>query len=473
MHISLKYDNVVIVTIYFLQAPQPVKPWDGVRMAKTFGPICIQYDFFRKIIPANGSEDCLYLNVYTPELTPDKPLPVMFFIHGGGNVSGDGNDDFYGPEFLLRQDVILVTFNYRLEALGFLCLDTEEIPGNAGMKDQVAALRWVKNNISNFGGEPENITLFGESAGSANIAFHLVSPMTKGLFQRAILQSGTSNLSWTQPFEPRTRALAFARKLGLNSENDKDVLEFFKALPAESLVQLYIPITAAENVKFDGLGITGIVSENKFGDKERFFYGDTFDSIRSGIHEGVEVMVGYTQDEGVFMLSLAGLDKIIERLNNYIDSLVPLNIERNCSLKDQIEVSRSFKKYYFGNETPTVKKWENLAQYVSFNAFIFGIIQWTKICANRKKNDIYLYKFTCKTERNSFAQLLGLTNIIGDKKIVSHFDDIFYLFPAKILNQKIDQKSSTFELIEKITKLWTNFAKYGYVFPIYFRTFIP
>ncbi|CAH2047754.1 unnamed protein product, partial [Iphiclides podalirius] len=109
------------------KAPRPPKPWKGVRSAKEFGPICLQYDMFVNKI-CDGSEDCLYLNIYSPNIKPKNPLAVMVWIHGGGYISGSGNDDFYGPEFLVRHGVILVTLNYRLEVLGFLCLDSEDVP---------------------------------------------------------------------------------------------------------------------------------------------------------------------------------------------------------------------------------------------------------------------------------------------------------------------------------------------------------
>lgn len=130
----------------------------------------------------------------------------MVWIHGGGFVGGSGNEESAGPEYLLKKDVILVTLNYRLDALGFLSLDTEDIPGNAGMKDQVAALRWVKKNIKNFGGDPDNITLFGGSAGAACVSYHLVSPMSKGLFNRAIMQSGTITSWFPKTFRAKDRA---------------------------------------------------------------------------------------------------------------------------------------------------------------------------------------------------------------------------------------------------------------------------
>ncbi|XP_064292526.1 juvenile hormone esterase isoform X2 [Plodia interpunctella] len=121
------------------KAPEPPEAWTGERDATQHGPVCPQYNERLDCIE-EGSEDCLYLNIFTKTLDPLTPRPVMVWIHGGGFYTGSGNSDYYGPEFLIKHDVILVTFNYRLEVLGFLCLDNEEVPGNAGLKDQVAAL---------------------------------------------------------------------------------------------------------------------------------------------------------------------------------------------------------------------------------------------------------------------------------------------------------------------------------------------
>ncbi|XP_050677738.1 juvenile hormone esterase-like [Leptidea sinapis] len=128
------------------QTPEPALTWDGVRDAKVEGSVCFHYDLLKVRHPSHqGSEDCLFPNVYSPNVTTEVPYPVMVWIHGGGFIS-DSSDE-YKPEFILRKDVILVTINYRLGVLGFLSLEAEDIPGNAGMKDQVAALRWVKKNI--------------------------------------------------------------------------------------------------------------------------------------------------------------------------------------------------------------------------------------------------------------------------------------------------------------------------------------
>ncbi|KAG6440791.1 hypothetical protein O3G_MSEX001496 [Manduca sexta] len=384
----------------------------------------------------------------------------MFWVHGGGFVSGSSNK--YGPQLLVRKDVIVVTINYRLEILGFLCLDTEDIPGNAGMKDQVAALRWVNKNIKNFGGDPDNITIFGESAGGASIGWLLVSPMTKGLFKQAITQSGTSTCSWSQSFEPRERALALARKLGCYSEDDKELHEFFISLPFESLVSTQTRLTMAEETKNIYEPVFIVVNEKKFGDNERFFYGDIYSSVANGVHEGVTVMTGYTEDEGILNMALGiPVQDKIDLINRFHDYLVPKPIAINNLISDQIQAGKMIKEYYFKGKV-NIEDWEQLVKYYSLEVFVYATIQFAKLCANAKKNKVYLYKFTCKSERNVFGHVMGMGELIKDKQVVCHADDVYYLFEtSRTESIKTEIGSKTFEMIENATKIWTDFAKYG------------
>ncbi|XP_022828109.1 liver carboxylesterase B-1-like [Spodoptera litura] len=440
------------------KAPQPPLPWEGIRSAKEFGSICYQKDFESQT-KTTGSEDCLFLNVYTPELKPQNPLPVMFFIHGGGFYSGSGNDDMYGPEFLVRQGVILVTINYRLEVLGFLCLDTEEVPGNAGMKDQVAALQWVNKNISNFGGDPNNITIFGESAGGASVGYHLVSPLTKGLFQRAICQSGITTCWWAKVFEPRLRALALARQLGYNAEKDgEDLYEFFKSQPVEKLAGVKVPLSYSEQHRASFELYFGIVSEKQFGNNKYFFHGNIFDYLKNGIHEGVQVITGYTADDGVLLHVFDKDGKMLEQANELDTFFTPRHIALNCSLKEQIEAGHKIKQFYMCNEDIDTDC-ERLSRFQTTEMFLYGIIKWMKICSQRNKT--YLYKFTCKSERNAAVRLMGLEAVTQGKEVACHMDDLFYIFNSKVLDAKVDMDSKTFQMIDNVTKLWTNFAKYG------------
>ena len=182
--------------------PAPVKPWDGVKETKIFSPACPQPTAADPTL--NMSEDCLYLNVWTPAKSADEKLPVMVFFYGGAFGKIAGSMPLYNGTALAEKGVIVVTTNYRVGALGFLAhpqLDSESpynVSGNYGLLDQIAAMQWVQRNIGQFGGDPSRVTIFGQSAGGESVLIHLVSPQSKGLYQQAIVESGTF---WTKGAE--------------------------------------------------------------------------------------------------------------------------------------------------------------------------------------------------------------------------------------------------------------------------------
>lgn len=175
--------------------PQPPASWQGVREATNFGPACVQPPSLFHIPPSSMSEDCLYLNVWTPNLNPTEPAPVLVFIYGGSFTIGAGSQSAYDGTNLAVRGAVVVTINYRLSVFGFFAhpdltaASPHHASGNYGLLDQIAALHWVRQNISAFGGDSHNVTIFGESAGATSIGFLMVSPLAKDLFDKAILES--------------------------------------------------------------------------------------------------------------------------------------------------------------------------------------------------------------------------------------------------------------------------------------------
>ncbi len=217
------------------RAPQPVTPWEGERGADQFGPKCMQTGQPGDIDPLNPlmSEDCLYLNVWSPAKSADDRLPVMVWIYGGGFKSGSGSEPWYNGAHLARKGVIVVTVNYRLDVLGFLshpeltAESNNHASGNYGLLDQIAALGWVKRNIAAFGGDPDRTTVFGESAGSISVSALMASPLAHGLFQRAIGESGAMLFPNKSPY-------ALAPRL----EAEQEGVKFADLLSAHSIAEL-------------------------------------------------------------------------------------------------------------------------------------------------------------------------------------------------------------------------------------------
>ncbi|USI73262.1 carboxylesterase/lipase family protein [Sphingomonas morindae] len=232
-------------------APRTAARWEGVRPAQQFGARCMQQPLFADMLfrSPGASEDCLFLNIWTPaDAKPGSRLPVLFYIHGGGAVAGDGSEKRYDGAAMARQDMVVVTINYRLGVFGFLA--TPELAaetrkgsaGNYGLLDQAAALDWVARNIARFGGDPRRVTIAGESAGSMSVSALIVSPRAKGKFAAAIGESGGV---FPPSFHPLPLAAAEAEGSAFAHDLGADTLAALRALPAEGLL-------AAQGVKKRG-----------------------------------------------------------------------------------------------------------------------------------------------------------------------------------------------------------------------------
>ncbi|MGD9795841.1 MAG: carboxylesterase/lipase family protein, partial [Acidimicrobiia bacterium] len=279
--------------------PEPAEAWSGVRDATAYGDIARQMATPLEALNGNDlraqSEDCLSLNVWTPACDGGR-RPVMVWIHGGAFLTGSGaTPTFDGSSFAREHDIVVLTINYRLNVFGFLHLggiDPSEVgSGNCGLLDQIAALEWVKENISRLGGDPANVTLFGESAGAMSVGILLATPAARGLFRKAILQSGAA--SSTVDLETAQHAAEqLLARLGLST--DADPIASLRALPADDVLAAYVDtvrhLSASIPPERAGFLFAPVVDG-------AVLPVDPLTALRQGASSDVAVMIGTNADE--------------------------------------------------------------------------------------------------------------------------------------------------------------------------------
>ncbi|WP_194837040.1 carboxylesterase/lipase family protein [Nocardia sp. XZ_19_369] len=287
------------------QAPGPAPSWDGERDATSFGPTAPQVGYpehLRSILhnPIIDGPEFLNLNVWTPDPTATG-LPVMVWIHGGGFRLGSSAVSVYDGHAFARDGVVLVSINYRLGAIGFAAIDG--CPANRGLLDQIAALQWVRDNIASFGGDPERVTIFGESAGAMSVATLIASPLATGLFQRAIIQSGHGNVASTLE-DARLVGADFVGRLETAPEDASIpvVLEAERNLVLDFMVQ-QLPRRWGESSIAAGLGQMAFVPTIDGHSLTQL----PLDAIAGGAADGIPLMVGSTADEFRLFTTPAGL----------------------------------------------------------------------------------------------------------------------------------------------------------------------
>ncbi|XP_001599255.3 venom carboxylesterase-6 isoform X1 [Nasonia vitripennis] len=447
------------------EPPKPAAAWAGVRSAKEDANICTQRNIYTHQEEIVGIEDCLYLNVHTPKLPGRNEAnygayPVMVWFHGGGWVTGAGHSEFYGPKFLLDHDVILVTVNYRLGPLGFLSTEDLVTPGNNGMKDQAQAIRWVHENIADFGGDPNRVTLFGESAGGVAVHYHMTSPLSRGLFQRGISQSGTALCPWalTRPGLARKKAQRVAELLGCPKDDSRKLVDCLRTKEAVDIIGTDRAFQVFDYCPM--IPFRPVIEPDHPG---AFLKEDPAISLKNGRLSDITWMTGITSHEGTLRVpGLYGLNngELIKRLDKDFENLAPTTLlfEDTCPQQNYKNVSKAIREFYFGD-----KPLDKSTKYEVINMYSDA---WFNYAADEAVRDhlklfsspIYYYYFSYRGSA-SFSRIFGdPTEDYG----VSHADELQYLFPVgEQLFQDIPLSKEDNRIIDIVTALWYNFAKSG------------
>nr|XP_013119518.1 unnamed protein product [Stomoxys calcitrans] len=423
---------------------------------------CIQKNTLVPNPQASGAEDCLYLNVYRPthRHSRDK-LPVMVYIHGGGWFAGSSHPALVGPEYFMdTQEVILVTFNYRLGVFGFLSTEDAIVPGNFGLKDQTLALKWVQKNIVAFGGNPNQVTIFGQSAGGVSAHMHMLSKHSEGLFQGVISMSGPANV----PFGIQPNSLKLARLTAKYSNIDNaNELSTAKLVKALRTVDVETLLKAADAIKYwdvDPLTVYRPVVEN-FNSSDAFFTENPTDIFRRGDYKAVPFMTGIVPGEGavraVAILEQKALRKAFDADFDYLlREFLELPPHFNSS-RLRMTITRVIDEYFEGRHELLNQGFVDVVTDRGFHHPFYNAIKIHLSTVSTLKSPLYLYYFNYSGPHTYATLYAGgaSTTPYG----VVHCDDLIYLFRSPILFPDFPKDSTHANVSRAFVNYFVTFAK--------------
>uniref|UniRef100_A0A7I5EDU0 Carboxylic ester hydrolase n=1 Tax=Haemonchus contortus TaxID=6289 RepID=A0A7I5EDU0_HAECO len=438
------------------QKPIPPRNWEGVRKCIRFGPRAPQADFFwERISLGRRSEDCLYLNVFSPTWTAENESghAVMVYVHGGGFLIDSAVK--YGDEgiakYLCRHGVVAVTIQYRLALLGFLSTGDEVCAGNLGLWDMTLALRWVQDNIRAFGGDPNRVTVFGQSAGGASVDMLALSPHSRDLFHQVIPMAGNAECTWSTVSRSQLveSCREFARRRGWDGvnydvETSRSLVEFLRRRKVAEFEKRFITSKGVDVSKI-GLDLAPVI-----GTTPDDFLPKSIDELRKEAPKK-KALIGTCQHEGLLFATLSpnhfnlkGIDKLIS---------VVITPENHANFED---LRRQARDLYLRNVNLDSKE-EIARAYVKLYSDIFvnnGTYSYvTKMTA--LSNRIYLYSFEFYNPRS-----FGVLSLRMPFRGATHCTELTYLFGVSLLFG-FHFTSADKQMIDLMTRMWTNFAKYG------------
>ncbi|ODM95533.1 Venom carboxylesterase-6 [Orchesella cincta] len=441
-----------------LRFKQPRKnlPWNGIRDAINKGPDCVQIDTMRQS-ESLGKEDCLYLNLYTPQtsISTSKAgqLPVLLFLHGGSFLSGAGS--LYGPRYLLDRDVILVTTNYRLGAFGFLSTGDAASPGNNGLKDQVAALQWIRENIHAFGGDRNSVTIFGQSAGAGAVQHHIVSPLSRDLFHGGVSHSGSGGCWWAIDENAPDLARRTAELFNCRRESSYDMVNCLRQIDAHQLVEAQRNLT---DWKVFPLVLYGpVVEHNHPG---AFLYQLPEKTYKQNKAARVPWITGFTSYEMSWLLADFFRDPTsAPELNRNWNRLGEIFLTIRNATGSNSAIATRIRNFYLGKDTEISYRNRNaIAQMLGDRFFLQCGLDGMRSHSRYTGEEVYGYEF-------SFEGKYSVVNTFGqnsDDWGVAHMDDLIYLLNSTDYYPTINSvDDNELRMSNIMTGIWSNFAHYG------------
>ncbi|XP_053969290.1 esterase B1-like [Anastrepha ludens] len=445
------------------RAPVPFGNWKETLDGTKSPPKPVQKNL--KTGQIEGSEDCLYLNVFTKNINVTKQMPVMVWIFGGAFHTGRAARDHHGPDYLMREDVVFVSLNYRLSSLGFLSLSDPklDVPGNAALKDQLLALKWVKKNIYYFNGNCNNITVFGESAGAACAHILSLSDQARGLFQQVILMSGCALNFWAN-MQQTDMAYRLATYHGYKGAfEDRAILAYLENLDAGKLVDHSL-LNEEETRNFDWLSFAPTIEP--YESDHCILPTDPLNLLKSTWSNGIPFLMGGTSFEGLLIYPrLKMAPQFIDLVRQEPELILPSEVrDPHKSGRNQAEGSRIL-QMYFGKEKDGVVAKQlkqdpifDLMHLCSHKMFWHGLHRTALARSKYATAATYLYRFDFDSPTFNHHRLRFCGNDCVNG--VAHGDDLSYLFYITE-SCKLEKDTPEYATIQRMVGIYTSFAKLG------------
>ncbi|KAG6460516.1 hypothetical protein O3G_MSEX012036 [Manduca sexta] len=434
------------------QPPKPILTYEGIVDAIVDGPACPQPSTEYPM-----SEDCLTVNVYTPDTDSATLRPVIVYIHGGGLHSLSGRSEHAGPHYLLDQDVVLVTMNYRLGILGFLALGTKLAPGNNGYKDQVTALRWMRRNIATFGGDPDRVTITGSGAGAASVMLHMISPMSKGLFHQAISMSGSPIDKKRSLSHPKELTDEQARMVGC-PPNDTRLYDCLKTKPSEILGGTLKESLVSMEFDYDPGDLWSAVVESDFG-QERFLTEEPIDAIRAGKMHAVPFIIGLTRNEFFWKaFTVMRNATLFNKMKQHMESMASTFMLSNMNASDTTTLVDRLNMMYFRKKELMNNTFfaEALGRFYTDSITGFSVHRMAVLMCLHSPQPVYYYLFDYIGNHSHYED-----PVTKKPMGVAHYDELIYLFSLSSFPAITVSDSEDSKMVDKMTTMWYNFANTG------------